>query len=81
VPNTVVKPNQELQVTAITEPGSQVSLACSEMSGKEGGDLTQTQVFNDMDQYDNAGDLEVDASNTDSYVNMLVSTILYGTLF
>jgi hypothetical protein len=74
--NSVVKPNQELIVTAVTEPDSQISLTCTEQSGKPGGDVTQTQVYNDLEQYDNSGDLEVDESHTESYTNMQVSIYL-----
>jgi hypothetical protein len=76
VSETRLKPNQELTVSMTTGENSQVAITSVDQNvllENRGNDLSRNRVYNDLRLYDNAGDMDLDASYTDSFSKMLVS--------
>jgi Alpha-2-macroglobulin bait region domain len=76
VSETRLKPNQELTVTMTTGDNSQVALSVVDQNvllENQGNDLSRNKVYNAMRLYDNAGDMDLDASYSESYNRLLVS--------
>jgi hypothetical protein len=76
VSETSLKPNQELTVTMTTGDNSQVALSVVDQNvllENQGNYLSQNKVYNELRLYDNAGDMDLDASYSDSYSKLLVS--------
>jgi hypothetical protein len=58
-----------------TGENSQVSLSSVDQNvllESQGNDLSRNRVYNELRLYDNAGDMDLDASYTDSYNKLLV---------
>jgi hypothetical protein len=70
-----LKPNQELTVTMTTGENSQVAINSVDQNvllENQGNDLSRNKVYNEMRLYDNAGDMDLDASYSDSFSKLLV---------
>jgi len=75
VSETKLKPNQELTLTITTSDNSQVAMSAVDQNvlfESQGNDLTRNKVYNELRLYDNAGDMDLDASYSDSYSKLLV---------
>jgi Alpha-2-macroglobulin bait region domain len=76
VSETRLKPNQELTVTMTTGDNSQVAISSVDQNvllENQGNDLSRNKFYNNLRLYDNAGDMDLDASYSDSYSKLLVS--------
>jgi Alpha-2-macroglobulin bait region domain len=72
---TTLKPNQELTITIDSDSSSFVSLVSIDQNAlltKRGHELTRTRVYNELREFDNAGDMDVDANYASAFTNMLV---------
>jgi hypothetical protein len=47
----------------------------------QGNDLSRNRLYNELRLYDNAGDIDLDASYTESYRKLLVSWVLRDNHF
>jgi hypothetical protein len=70
-----LKPKQEIEIKVKTDTESQVGVTFVDQSlllTKRGNDLTKKEVYNELENYDNAGDLDITDANTDFVINLLV---------
>jgi Alpha-2-macroglobulin bait region domain len=84
VSETRLKPNQELTVTMTTGENSQVALSSVDQNvllENQGNDLSRNKLYNELRLYDNAGDMDLDASYTDSYNKLLVNLTMKSSIF
>jgi hypothetical protein len=75
VADTKLKPKQEIEIKVKTDTESQVGVTCVDQSlllTKRGNDLTKKEVYNDLDEYDNAGDVDVADAETESFTTLKV---------
>jgi hypothetical protein len=75
VSETRLKSNQEMTVTMTTGDNSQVAISSVDqivLLENQGNDLSRNKFYNDLRLYDNAGDMDLDVSYSDSYSKLLV---------